>query len=335
VFVTTIPEAFSDAAGAFTRALLVDGSAGQALPAAPSTPNVGVTPEGLFRLVFGIGRQAHEATGTEAAVDPPVFLGDGAGAATPEPLVEMAESEAAVTAWRARSGVVAIRETGVDRRNTVKGLSTAAGGPARDLVLAGSNLGDGLVAFVQGEPAAAQVTAAVVDAPALEFAVQAPLTFVRNRKVKLEWDVARNALSPVQYAIYVGGRRLARGLTRTSYRLRTRRLRDGRHRLRVVASDRRGQRTDSVASTLRLDRKAPRVRLSRPNGHTVRVRIVDGSRSRVAGPSRSRIRWGDGRGGRATRARHSYKRPGTYTIVVQARDRAGNRRTFRSKVRVR
>jgi hypothetical protein len=335
IFVTTIPEAFSDKAGAFTPPLLADGSAGRALPAAPGVPSVGVTPSGLYRLAFGIGRQAHEATGTEAAVDPPVGLGDGAGAATPDPLVEVAESEALVTAWRARSGVVAIRETSVDRRETVKGQSAAAGGPARDLVLAGSNLGDAVVGFLQGSVDAAQVTTAIVDAPALEFAVQVPLTFVRNRKVRLEWDPARNALSPLEYTLYVGGRRVARRLTRTSYRLRTRGLRDGRHRVRVVASDRRGQRTDSIIATLRLDRTAPHIRVSRGPGRTVHVRIVDGRRGRVAGPARSRIRWGDGRRGRGTRARHRYRKPGSYTITVRGRDRAGNRRTFKSRVRIR
>jgi hypothetical protein len=65
------------------------------------------------------------------------------------------------------------------------------------------------------------------------------------------------------------------------------------------------------------------------------VRIVDGTRRRVAGPARSRIVWGDGKRSRGTKVTHRYKKRGFYTIKVVARDRAGNTRTRKLRLRVR
>ena len=66
-----------------------------------------------------------------------------------------------------------------------------------------------------------------------------------------------------------------------------------------------------------------------------RVRIVDGTRRRVAGPARSRILWGDGKRSRGTTVSHKYKKPGLYEVTVVARDRAGNVRKTKLRLRVR
>jgi hypothetical protein len=75
----------------------------------------------------------------------------------------------------------------------------------------------------------------------------------------------------------------------------------------------------------------------RRRGMSVTVRIVDGKKGRTAGvqPSSVRIKFGDGkRGPRRARARHRYKRRGSYLVVVKARDRAGNRISARRRVKV-
>ena len=205
----------------------------------------------------------------------------------------------------------------------------------QDVQIAGSGLGDAIVGLLQGDPGKTQVAAAAVDSPPLEFAVQVPLSFVRSRKVKLTWDPARNALGRVRYTVSVGRRVLARDLDRTSFRFRTKRLRDGRLDVKVTARDRLGQRSSSTEAVLRLDRKPPRVSAAALSGRRVRIRIVDGKRPRVAGPARSRISFGDGKRGRGTRVVHRYKRPGTYRVIVAARDRAGNLKRLKVKVRVR
>ena len=86
---------------------------------------------------------------------------------------------------------------------------------------------------------------------------------------------------------------------------------------------------------LRLDRKPPRVRASARGKRRARVRIVDGTRRRVAGPARSRILWGDGKRSRGTKVTHRYKKPGLYKVTVVARDRAGNTRKTKLRLRVR
>ena len=165
--------------------------------------------------------------------------------------------------------------------------------------------------------------------------MQVPLSFVRSKKVKLTWDPARNALGRVRYTVSVGKRVLARDLDRTSLRFRTKRLRDGRLDVKVTARDRLGQRISSTEAVLRLDRKPPRVSAAalESAGCGSGSWTASGPVSRA--PARSRISFGDGKRGRGTRVVHSYKRPGVYRVIVAARDRAGNLKRLKLKVRVR
>jgi PKD domain len=332
VFVNTIPEAFSDNAGQFTGPQLADGTSGSEPPGAPGAPAVGVTPAGVFRVAYGIGASARVTTGAETGAHPPALIGDGRGAVDTAPAIDVARSEATVTAWRARSTVVAVQELRDDGSFTVKGVSERSGGTVNDLRLSGSGLGDGLIGFRQGDA----VSGAVVDAPPLDFAVQVPLKFTRVRRLRLAWDLAPNALSPVRYLVKVAGRTVARNVSGTAVRVPTKKLRDGLRKVTVTAIDAAGQRRAGTSAMLRLDRKKPRVRIRR-RGMTVSVRVVDGKKGRAAGVQASsvRISFGDGKRGRKARVRHRYKRSGRYRVVVKARDRAGNRVSERRRVRVR
>jgi hypothetical protein len=332
VFVNTIPEAFSDTAGQFTGARLADGTTGAESAGAPGAPAVGVTPAGVFRVTYALGANVRVGTGTEAGAEAPAPLGDGRGAVDATPAIDVARSEATVAAWRARSTVVAIQELRDNGSFTVKGVSAPTGGTVTDLRLSGSGLGDGLVGFRQGDA----VTGAIVDAPPLEFAVQVPLRFTRAKRLRLGWDPAPNALSPVRYLVRVGGRTVARNVRGTAVRVPTKKIRDGKRKVAVTAIDEAGQRRAGTSAMLRLDRRKPRVRIRR-RGMSVTVRIVDGKKGRTAGvqPSSVRIKFGDGkRGPRRARARHRYKRRGSYLVVVKARDRAGNRISARRRVKV-
>ncbi len=139
-----------------------------------------------------------------------------------------------------------------------------------------------------------------------------PLKFVRSKKVRLDWDTPRNALSSLRYRVQIGTRTVARNLERSFYRVPTRKLKDGRLAIVVTATDGNGQHATSTKAALRLDRKAPRVRAATRGGMGARVRIVDGTRRRVAGPARSRILWGDGKRSQGTAVSHKYKKPGLY-----------------------
>ncbi len=255
----TIPEAFRDDAGRFLGPRLSDGAGSGSLGSSLSPPDVGVTPDGAFRTTFGVGSAARITPGGEARVDAPQPLGDDRGVGDANPVVEVAETEAWVAAWRARRALVGVHEQRVDGKPVVKGVAAASGGAVQDVQIASSGLGDAIVGLLQGDPGRTQVAAAAVDSPPLEFAVQVPLSFVRSRKVKLTWDPARNALGRVRYTVSVGKRVLARDLDRTSLRFRTKRLKDGRLDVKVTARDRLGQRISSTEAVLRLDRKPPRV----------------------------------------------------------------------------
>jgi hypothetical protein len=336
LFVNTIPESFSPDAGHFGGPRVVDGTDGTAAAGAVGWPSVGVTPDGVFRIAYSTGPAAAVTSGSDTDVGTPAPLGDGRGAVDAAPAVEVAKDEATVAAWRARSTVMAVEELRPSGSYKVKAVSNSAAGPVSGPVVAGSGLGDGAVGFLQGGPGEARVGATIVDAPPLDFAVQVPLQFIRTNRPRITWDPAPNALTGVRYTVKVGRRTVARNITRTSLRLKGKKLRDGRHPVRVTAIDGEGQRRAGTAATLEIDRRAPRARIVR-HGQRLLIRIKDGRKGRVAGVKRSSVRvsFGDGkRGGRRARVRHAYAHGGTFLLVVHASDKAGNRTTIRRRVRV-
>jgi hypothetical protein len=64
---------------------------------------------------------------------------------------------------------------------------------------------------MQGDPGSERVSAAIVDSPPLDFAIQVPLQFIRTKQPRITWDPAPNALGRVRYTIQVGKRVYARG----------------------------------------------------------------------------------------------------------------------------
>src|SRR5262249_43391082 len=113
-------------------------------------------------------------------------------------------------------------------------------------------------------------------------------------------------------------------------------LGDGRHSIRVVATDQSKQETASEPTVLKIDRRAPVVR-SREHGRVVSVRVVDRPRRASGARGASTIvSFGDGKTiGGTLRARHRYRRPGVYKLAVKTRDRAGNVKTMKRRIRVR
>ena len=335
VFVNTIPEAFSDNAGAFSGPRLADGTSGGPTGAL-GWPSVGVAPSGDFRIAYSSGTAALMTTGSDSAVGAPTPLGDGHGAVDPTPAVLVAKDDAAVLAWRARSAVPAVEEIRPNGAFKAKAAADSSAGPVSDLVAAGSGLGDGLVAFMQGDPAQTRLAAAIVDAPPLDFAVQVPLTFIRTKQPLITWDPAPNALGGVRYTVRIGRRIFARNVSRTAFRVRGAKVPEGRSKVTVTAVDPAGQKRTGTAAMLRIDRRAPRVRVVR-HGRAVSIRISDGRKGQTSGVKASSIvvSFGDGkRAGHRARFTHRYAHGGTYRIVARARDRVGNRMRVKRTVRV-
>jgi PKD domain len=337
-FVNEIPDVFAERSGEFAGARIADGAVRGELGA----PSVAVDPRSAFVTGFASGTATLLGAGDDATAEPGSAerLDTGGSSVAGDPVVDLAETGAAVAAWRelrGGAGAVAIQERRADGVNEPATLSALHGGAVGRLVLGGSGLGDAIVAWRQGTGAGAQIAAAVVDAPPDPFLVLLPDGWRRGRRIPIAWDRALSAIGGLTYAVSIDDEPVIEGLRRLRARLTRDDVGDGRHRVQVFAIDDAGQETGSRAGRLLVDRTAPRIRLRR-RGRTVAVAVSDGRRRVGSGvrPRAIRISFGDGaRAARRPRARHTYAGPGTYRLVVSARDRAGNRTVARRKVRVR
>ena len=340
IFVNTMPEAFSDQASKFAGARLADGAPENGAPGAVGVPSVGVVPTGDFQAAFGLGSSALTTTGGDSAVNAPERIDDGTGSGKTDPVADLAPSGAAVQAWRTavrgRPGV-AVREQGADTVSDTRVLSATRGGPLSSLLLHGSGLGDAAVAWEQGNEGASQIAAAVVDAPPADFTVQVPIGFTRARRVPVRWDPAPHAIGGISYSVTVDDQVVQDGLSRRSQTLGPSDIDDGVHTVQVIVTDSADQETASASASVKVDRLAPRLVVSRARGsRKVTVRVVDGPKRTTSGvDSRSTtVRVGSGRARRGARVSRRFGSSGTYTIVARVRDRVGNAATIRRRVRV-
>jgi len=124
-------------------------------------------------------------------------------------------------------------------------------------------------------------------------------------------------------------------VTGTRLQLRKRDLEDGVHVLQVIATDPGEQETTSRPADLKIDTRAPRVRVQRFRNRLVQVTVSDGARGSTSGVDNTsvKIAWGDGKrsSGRRTAA-HRYAGSGPFTVTVSARDKAGNRAGARKRI---
>ena len=339
VMLATIPETTSPEAARFGEPRIVD-NLGAHPAAVPGPAAVAVSRTGEAGVAFGIGQRSLLVGADDRQVRKPERLDDGRTAVGGEPQADVGASGAAVAAWRVgrgRAGGVGLTERRADGVPTSRVLSAPAGGSTGGFALAGSGLGDALVGWAQGTASAQQIAATVVDAPPDPFAVQTPIDFVRRRPVRLTWDRPASAIGRVRFAVTLDDDTVAENVRGTSLRLRRPDLRDGVSVAQVVAEDSGGQETSSFPADLKVDGRAPRVRVRRFRNRLVEVRINDGRRGRVSGVARRTIRilWGDGARSRGKRREtHRYGRGGTFRLRVTVRDKARNRRVARPKVAV-
>lgn len=336
LFVNEIPDVFAEKSGAFAGERLADGIA----RGAPGPPSVAVDPRGRFLTGFASASATLLGRGDDATVGTIDRLDGGASSVASDPLVDLAETGAAVAAWRelrGGAGVVAVQERRADGVSEPTTLSAPGGGAVGRIAMGASGLGDAIVAWRQGVGAGSQIAASVVDAPPDPFLVLLPDGWRRGKRIPLSWDRTRSAIGRIAYSVSVDDEPVVEGLRGVRARLTRDDVENGRHRVQVFAIDSAGQETGSRSGPLLVDRARPRVRLRRRD-RTVTVNVSDGRRRQTSGLRRraARISFGDGgRAVRATAAKHTYARPGVYRIVVRARDRAGNRLVTHRRVRVR
>jgi hypothetical protein len=347
--VNETPDVFSELAGSFGEPLLVDGGARGGLGGS----SVAVDPRGLFASGFSAGPASLLASGDDMAAEPVKRLDTGASSVAGDPLVDLAETGAAVAVWREQRGgvgLVAVQERRADGVVEPTDLSAPRGGGVGRVVLGGSGLGDAIVTWEQGDGANAQIVAAVIDAPPDPFLVLLPEGWQRKRKVRIAWDRSPNAIGRVRYSVSVDDEPVVENRKRLSAYLTSDDIDDGRHRIQVFAVDSAGQETGSRVGPLRVDRRGPRVKLHR-RGLRLTVVVGDGPRRSTSGLRRGSVRvsFGEGGGARASvsaargkarkpvtvRVVHTYGHGGRFRVKVRARDKAGNATVLERRVGIR
>ncbi|HEU4702920.1 MAG TPA: hypothetical protein VFS37_10600 [Conexibacter sp.] len=216
------------------------------------------------------------------------------------------------------------------------------------LFAAGDDAGDIAVAYAQDVPGQGRAIAvATVDQPPGRFAVKRLKGFLRTERPTVSWTISRETWGRY-FRVLVDGVQV--GVTgRRSFRPPAP-LAQGAHTLQVVALDHRGQQYAAKPSSVKIDSVPAfvRARLSGPRRALATLRLAvqatdtpTGTSRRAVGVATSGVAqilvsWGDGTPGELIRrgSRHAYARPGRYTLRVLVTDRAGNRSTFRQRLKI-
>lgn len=337
VFEAEIPTSFDPHGSVFGAAKAVDGPAGADGPSGLSRLSMAVDGQGGFDVGYGAGVQSFDVGGSTTGVGKPFRLDNGSEVPG-DPVLTRAADGALAAAWKVQShgaGAVAVLERRSDGTPNRSLIAAPHGGAVHQLAIGGSHRGDAIFGFLQGDGPNAQIAADVVRAPPGEFVTSAPSSWVTTAKFPLQWEVPLAGAGRITYSILVDDQEVAEEVTGNEYTLKREQLSDGVHTLQVEATDSLGQVVDSVPATVKVDRTAPRVRL-RVRGTSVTVRLLDGARGQCSGvrPSSVRVSFGDGHSARRRTAfTHTYSRRGSYTVVVTASDKVGNKRTARQLVR--
>jgi hypothetical protein len=302
-----------------------------------------------YAAVGGSSTTAYGAVLKDDIFNPGVGLGVG-GSAPPVGAPAASETGDGLVAYQV-GGEVKVRAydyVPASRAVTVPGpevtLSNPALGPtdaARGLLAGADRAGDVVVAFVQGTGAGSQIVAGSFD--------RAPGTFRGNTTSKwrkfasppLKWGAAFELWGPITYTVLIdnkpAGQTTSTGITVPV------RVKDGLHRWRVVATDRRGQTSSTPTRNIRVDATAPKISLrisgERKRGKFVKVaaKVTDasGTGAKASGLKDVRIAFGDGsRPIAGRRAAHRYGHSGKVTVSVSASDKAGNVRTVKRRITI-
>jgi len=241
-----------------------------------------------------------------------------------------------VSAWSSADAqghpAVAVREDFPDHAVQTALVSGGAGGEVGELAVGRSGLGDGLVAFRQGQFGNAAIVAAQATAPPVASILTVPRGWIKPAQASVSWLPGTSADGPLAYNVVLDGHVQPTPEGALEMRINPRVLSSGRHRVQVLATDIDGQATLSAPSTLTVDGVAPTVQISRAlHGHGASVRVTDA----YSGVDKQAVKVSFGDGTQAQgRARfvHRYSQAGVYRVVVQVRDQLGNEATVRQWV---
>jgi PKD domain len=315
----------------FDDALAIDAaqtSTGPALDMNPSGEGMTVTE--------GSGNTVLAAAFADKDFNPVTRLDASGSAAPQEPVVYFSDRGDGVAAYRGQAGDGNATTIGrllpAGKPEAEVGISKADAGAvvAGTLRISGDRVGDAAVAMLQGAPGARALTVALEDIPPARPVISDRT--VNPRTGGIRWNPGLDQLGPQSFRVRVDGRDVG---TATTGRLRTTRVRDGRHIVTVTAIDHRGQTATSRSMPVYTDTKRPHARVSTSrSGKLLRVSVrASDPKGRGTGVRSYRVDWGDGHRSSSSHPnlRHRYSRSGRKRITVTVRDRAGNEAVKRTR----
>lgn len=209
--------------------------------------------------------------------------------------------------------------------------------PGAGLDAAMNRAGDVVVVFVQGTGPDRKLVSGSFD--------RAPGSFSGftsgkpwRKRTDLKWGPSFELWGPPTYRVELDGTPI--GETTETQIAVPPSFKDGEHKYRIFATDRRGQVAATPTRTVRIDGSAPELSFrTRRRGAvasvTVKANDVVPPGGRASGVAVVRIDFGDGVRVARRRASHRYGRKGRFTIRVSATDRAGNATVETKRIRVR
>jgi hypothetical protein len=215
-------------------------------------------------------------------------------------------------------------------------LSGVQTGQISGLSIDGSESGEALLGFLQGEPGELQVVGDAISTPPRQLSLLPPSGWVPPSRAILRWQAPVSGVGGgVTYAILVDRRIVSAGLDRLNFKPPPAVLGSGVLKIQVLATDALGQQVLSAAKTMRVDADAPEARVkARPGQGKVTVMLADPDSGLKKGTIR--VTFGDGASARnRAKMSHTYAKGGRYLVRVVARDRVGNllRRRFPVQVK--
>jgi hypothetical protein len=198
---------------------------------------------------------------------------------------------------------------------------------------ASNRAGDVVAVFIQGVGGERRLMSATFDRLPGTFRIYTTSKYRSFARTPLAWSPSFELWGPVTYRAEVDG--VSIGETQDTKFVPVNPVPDGVHKVRVVATDRRGQTAATPTSTLRVDSTAPtvefKVKGTRKAGRLLKISYKAGDVATPAGASGMRyvrVDLGDGTPrltlftNRGTVA-HRFRR-GKFTVRVSATDKAGN-----------
>jgi hypothetical protein len=292
--------------------------------------------EGEMRIAFASGSAITQLSGDgHGGFTPGASLGDPPPAGGGEVVTTVGAEGGGVTAYESIDAnglpAIAVRQEFPDGSAQSGVIEGDVEGPVAQLAAANTEAGDALIGFRQGEAGSFEIVGDRVSAPPVSFSLEVPTKWVKPRKALVRWEAALSTVGGVSYAVVVNGRTVGKQINRRRFKPRAALLGNGIAQVEVIATDELGGQVVSRAAELKVDGEPP-LATARTHGLAVTIKLSDAD----SGVARASCLFGEGsKPVRSLRiCRHRYPHPGSHTVLVRERDRAGNAIVRHLRVRV-